>query len=100
MNGDVCVCVSFFRLHRGEEGRVAASHSPELAGQDRHQEHEDALFAYAETNHQIYQSTLEIAVFPFQSWRPPFIRIVLALVGSQTVRKTESLSVCVALSLV
>ena len=48
--GCVCVCVSFFRLHRGEEGRVAASHSPELAGQDRHQEHEDALFAYAETN--------------------------------------------------
>ena len=51
--GCVCVCVSFFRLHRGEEGRVAASHSPELAGQDRHQEHEDALFAYAETNQRL-----------------------------------------------
>ena len=53
VNGDVCVCVSFFRLHRGEEGRVAASHGPELAGQDRHQEHEDALFAYAETNQRL-----------------------------------------------
>ena len=36
----VCVCVSFFRLHLGEEGRVAGSQRPivpscELAGQDQ-----------------------------------------------------------------
>ena len=41
VNGDVCVCVfplcfSFFRLHRGEEGRVAASHSPEPDVPDRY----------------------------------------------------------------
>ena len=54
--GCVCVCVSFFRLHRGEEGRVSVPHtcSPELAGQeDRNQEHEDALFAFAKTNHPV-----------------------------------------------
>ena len=32
----MCVCVSFFRLHRGEEGRVAASHSPEPDVPDRY----------------------------------------------------------------
>ena len=53
----VCVCVSFFRLHRGEEGRVSAPHSPELAGQDRNQEHEDALFA--KTNHKAHRAIVQ-----------------------------------------
>ena len=63
VNGDLCAswCACVFpSLDCILEKKVAsqarsASHSPELAGrgpigQDRHQKHEDALFAYAKTN--------------------------------------------------
>ena len=45
----VSVRVSFFRLHRGEEGRDSAPHSPELAGFPAARS-EDALLAHVKPN--------------------------------------------------